>query len=257
MKIKLTKNNFIMTDKKTLSAQFWRYLWAFILVALSSCMGEVIDGIIVGNLICADGVSAINLSKPLLQLMFTLSLLLAAGAGMLVAYALGQGDVVRARAVYTLSMLASLLAGIVFLVMGLAAPEAVTRMMCDEPQLFEMTNDYCRVVLLGGPVYMLSWGLATMVGVDGSPRIVSVSVIVVNVVNLVLDLFFIQVLGWGITSSSVASVIGNLAGILVLLWHFRTPSAQLRLVFCNKVSAVSSQLSSIVSQGAPQAIASV
>ena len=94
-----------MTDKKSLSSQFWRYLWAFILVALSSSLGSIVDGIIVGNLICADGVSAINLSRPLLQFLFTLSLLLAAGAGMLVAYALGQKDIAHARTVYTQSML--------------------------------------------------------------------------------------------------------------------------------------------------------
>ena len=243
-----------MTDKKTLSTQFWRYLWAFILVALSGCMGEVVDGIIVGNLICTDGVSAINLTRPLLQLMFTLSLLLSAGAGMLVAYALGQKDIAHARTIYTQSMLGSLVAGGVFTVIGIVAPEAVTRILCDEPALFEMTNDYSRVMLLGAPVFMLSWGLATMVGVDGSPRLVSVSVVIVNVVNLVLDLFFIKVLGWGITSSSAASVIGNFMGVLVLLWHFRTSSAQLRLMSAGKGLDLWGR---IISQGAPLAIASV
>lgn len=243
-----------MTDKKTLSIQFWRYLWAFILVALSGCLGEVVDGIIVGNLISTDGVSAINLTKPLMQLMFTLSLLLAAGAGMLVAYALGQKDVAHARTLYTQSMLGSIVAGGVFTVIGIVAPEEVTRILCDEPELFEMTNDYSSVMLLGAPVFMLSWGLATMVGVDGSPRLVSVSVVVVNVVNLVLDLFFIKVMGWGITSSSAASVIGNFFGVLVLLWHFRTPSAQLRLISPNKGLDL---WGSIISQGAPLAIASV
>ena len=243
-----------MTDKKSLSSQFWRYLWAFILVALSSSLGSIVDGIIVGNLICADGVSAINLSRPLLQLLFTLSLLLAAGAGMLVAYALGQKDIAHARKVYTQSMLSSLVAGLVFTVVGLVAPEMVTRFLCDDPKLFEMTYDYSRVMLIGAPVYMLSWGLATMVGVDGSPRLVSVSVAVVNVVNLLLDLFFIQVLGWGITSSSTATVIGNLAGILVLLWHFRYKDHHLDLIrpWCG-----SDTFKAIVFQGAPLAIASV
>ena len=143
-----------MTDKKTLSIQFWRYLWAFILVALSGCLGEVVDGIIVGNLISTDGVSAINLTKPLMQLMFTLSLLLAAGAGMLVAYALGQKDVAHARTLYTQSMLGSIVAGGVFTVIGIVAPEEVTRILCDEPELFEMTNDYSSVMLLGAPVFM-------------------------------------------------------------------------------------------------------
>lgn len=243
-----------MTDKESLSTQFWRYLWAFILVALSGCLGSVVDGVIVGNLICADGVSAINLSRPLLQLMFTLSLLLAAGAGMLVAYALGQKDIVHARTIYSQSMFGSFAAGGVFTIIGLVAPEAVTRILCDEPELFEMTNDYSRVMLIGSPVYMLSWGLATMVGVDGSPRLVSVSVVVTNVINLVLDLFFIQVLGWGITSSSTATVIGNFVGILVLLWHFRNPNAQLRLMSPDKGLNLWGR---IISQGAPLAIASV
>ncbi len=243
-----------MTDKQSLSTSFWHYLWAFTLVALSGCLGEVVDGIIVGNLICADGVSAINLTRPLLQLMFTLSLLLSAGSGMLVAYALGQKDIDRARTIYTQSMAGSLVAGVVFMIIGVAAPEAVTRILCDEPELFEMTNDYSRVMLVGAPVFMLSWGLATMVGVDGSPRLVSVSVIIVNVVNLVLDLFFIKVLGWGITSSSAASVIGNLMGVLVLLWHFRTRSGQLQLI---RPSQGLNLWGRIISQGAPLAIASV
>lgn len=243
-----------MTDKQSLSTSFWHYLGAFTLVALSGCLGEVVDGIIVGNLICADGVSAINLTRPLLQLMFTLSLLLSAGAGMLVAYALGQKDIDRARTIYTQSMAGSLVAGMVFMIIGVAAPEAVTRILCDEPELFEMTNDYSRVMLVGAPVFMLSWGLATMVGVDGSPRLVSVSVIIVNVVNLVLDLFFIKVLGWGITSSSAASVIGNLMGVLVLLWHFRTRSGQLQLI---RPSQGLNLWGRIISQGAPLAIASV
>ena len=46
-------------------SQFYRYLSAYILVALSGCLGNVVDGIIVGNLISEDGVSAINLSKPI------------------------------------------------------------------------------------------------------------------------------------------------------------------------------------------------
>ena len=44
----------------------------------------MVDSIIVGNLIGGDGVSAINLSKPVVQFMFTISMLISAGAGMLV-----------------------------------------------------------------------------------------------------------------------------------------------------------------------------
>ena len=81
--------------------QFYGYLWAYILVALSGCLGNVVDGIIVGNLISEDGVSAINLSTPIVQFIFTLHLLINAGAGMLVAYALGKKNIDDASRFFT------------------------------------------------------------------------------------------------------------------------------------------------------------
>ena len=77
-------------ERQKLTTLFWRYLWSSILITLSGCLGNVVDGIIVGKLIGADGVSAINLSKPVVQLMMTLSLLLAAGGSMLVGFAIGK-----------------------------------------------------------------------------------------------------------------------------------------------------------------------
>ena len=82
---------------QSLNKQFYNYLGAYILVALSGCLGNVVDGIIVGNIISGDAVSAINLSKPINQFIYTIHLLINAGAGMLVAYALGKNDIQDAR----------------------------------------------------------------------------------------------------------------------------------------------------------------
>ena len=95
-----------------INKQFYNYLWAYVLVALSGCLGNVVDGIIVGNLISADGVSAISLSKPINQFIFTLHLLINAGAGMLVGYALGQKDISLARRYFSLSLSLSVGLGI-------------------------------------------------------------------------------------------------------------------------------------------------
>ena len=73
-----------MMDNKAFNTQFWRFLLSSILIALSGCLGNIVDGIIVGNLIGEDGVSAINLAKPVVQFMFSMSLLLSSGAGMLI-----------------------------------------------------------------------------------------------------------------------------------------------------------------------------
>lgn len=51
-------------EKKAFNIEFWRFLWASILIGLSACLGNVVDAMIVGNLIDEDSVSAINLSLP-------------------------------------------------------------------------------------------------------------------------------------------------------------------------------------------------
>lgn len=129
-------------ERQKLTTLFWRYLWSSILITLSGCLGNVVDGIIVGKLIGADGVSAINLSKPVVQLMMTLSLLLAAGGSMLVGFAIGKKDLARARYVYTHSVISNLVISFIFTVIGLVAPMAVAALLCDNPHLLQPTLEY-------------------------------------------------------------------------------------------------------------------
>ena len=233
--------------------QFYNYLWAYILVALSACLGNVVDGIIVGNLISADAVSAIVISKPINQFIFTLPLLINAGAGMLVGYALGRKDTTQACSLFTRSLTLSVGLGMLLAVFGgLLWPDAITRLLCSKEQLLPLASDYMRVLLIGSPAFILMWGLSTMVGVDGQPKLVSVAVIVDNVVNLLLDIVFIQWFGWGIAGSSAATVVGHLVGIAILLAHWRKPSP---LAF--RFSHFSFRFKEILSQGAPLAIASI
>ena len=116
-------------------------------------------------------------------------------------------------------------------------------------------RDYAQVLLLGNPAFILMWGLSTMVGVDGQPKLVSLAVIIDNVVNLCLDIVFIQWFDWGITGSSAATVVGHLVGIAILLTHWRKPEhRRLQWSLANFQSSI---LKKIISQGAPLAVASI
>ena len=240
-------------EKKEFNVQFWRFLWASTLIGLSACLGNVVDAMIVGNLIDEDSVSAINLSLPFLQFMFTVNMLLATGAGMLVGMELGKKDTRRASYIFVISMLACLLTGLVLTACGVLIPDVATRLLCDNEQLYQPTYEYLRVTLIGAPAYLLMWGLDTMVSVDGSPRLVSVSILVDNVVHLVLDVVFIKYFGWGIEGSAWAAVIGHVVGIAMMAIHFLSKENHLRLVFGRQQLV----LGSIISQGAPLAIASI
>ena len=254
-----------MKKETSFNTEFWRFLWSSILIALSACLGNVVDSIIVGNLIGEDGVSAINLSKPVTQFMFTISMLLSTGAGMLVGMELGKKDYQRASYIFTLSSIGCLAFGLLQTVTGLFFTDELTQWLCTNDELFGATRDYLYPLMLGAPAYMMAWALATMVGVDGSPRLVSVAILIDNAVNLSCDIIFIQWLGWGIEGSSTATVIGHIVGIAFMCWHFRYPDHHLGIETLlhplparegmeESLSGVGLQ---ILSQGAPLALASI
>lgn len=239
-----------------ITTQFWRFLWSSILIALSGCLGSVVDGIIVGNLIGEDGVSAINLSQPVVQFMFTLSMLIATGASMVVGIHIGEKDQSRTRYIFTQGVLGSLAVGLVLFAVALFWPAEAASLLCKNEHLLQPTREYVNVVLLGAPVYMMMWALSVTVGVDGSPRLVSVAIIVDNAVNLALDIVFIKFCGWGIAGSSTATVLGHLVGFGIMLWHFHYSNCNLKLSLKHEDSWVKSW-GRIISQGAPLALASV
>jgi Na+-driven multidrug efflux pump len=150
-------------------------------------------------------------------------------------------------------MSACLLTGLVLTACGVLRPDVATRLLCDNEQLYQPTYEYLRVTLIGAPAYLLMWGLDTMVSVDGSPRLVSVSILVDNALHLLLDVVFIKYFGWGIEGSAWAAVIGHVVGIAMMAIHFLSKENHLRLVGGRQKPV----FGSIISQGAPLAIASI
>lgn len=241
-------------DRKELNSLFWKYLSSSILITLSGALGVIINSVIVGRLIGGDGVSAINLNSTMIQLLMTISLIIASGGGMLVGYALGRKEYDRARYIFTQSMFGNLAVGLLFTLLGLFCVDGIASILCQNEALHAMVCDYLRILLLGAPAYMLMWGISTMISVDGSPRLASVAIVVDNVVNLLLDVVFIKFLGMGIEGSSLATVIGHIVGIVIMLLHFRNSKRELAISFRGGTLA---EWRDIVSQGAPLAVASI
>ena len=241
-------------DKKELSSRFWRYLSSSILITLSGALGVIVDSIIVGNLIGSDGVSAINLNSTVIQLLMTISLIIASGGGMLAGYAIGRKDFDNARYIFTQSTLGSVIVGVIFAVIGIFFSNQLTSILCQNDALYTMVHDYLRVVLFGAPAYMLMWGISTMIIVDGSPRLASVAIIIDNIANLILDVVFIKFFDMGIAGSSLATVVGHLIAVAIMMLHFRNKN---RVLHLSLKGGKLSQWRDIISQGAPLAIASI
>ena len=236
---------------------YFRYLIAFVLTALSATLGNILDGVIVGQLVGPDAVAAVGTVLPITQAFFTAVLLLAGGGGMLVGVALGEGRRDRANRVFStaVSVLAVLsLAGVV---VGIVCPGAVGRLICTDPALTDLSTAYLRWVLVFVPFYLGEEMLQTFVAVDGEPGLVTTSIVADNLVNVVASVVLIKFGGLGIAGAAIGTAIGHgVACLLLVARHWRRNRMAARLGFSTLQPFDFSTLRHIVSQGAPLAIAS-
>ena len=124
------------------NSAFNSYIFATILAAVATNMGLVIDGVIIGNLLGADGLSAVNLATPLSQFYLTFQLWLNAGVAMLAAEAIGCGDKKKASSYFTFTLLCNFVLGIFFFFCGFFSRMEGTGLSFSNQQFNPMTPSY-------------------------------------------------------------------------------------------------------------------
>lgn len=200
---------------------FKNYLTASILTVAATQIANIADASIVGNLIGPEALAAVNLSKPVLQAIYAISVFYISSTTMMVGIAIGKGDKTKANKLFTFSMLTSLLLGVALVVGGIAGFDSLSQILCNSDTLRPMTNDFLRVAVLSSVPQLLMYTFHQFVTVDGSPKLITRAVIVGNIFNILCDILFIKYFGWGISGAAWATFIMYIVCVLMVLPHFR------------------------------------
>lgn len=219
-------------------------------------LGNIVDGIIVSNMICPSAMSAVNLSRPIIQLYYTFYLLFGLGGSLLVAYSIGKDDKQQANKIFSIVVGLLTLFAIVMAWCGFAYANSVTEIICTNDQVFPFAMDYVKPVLWGCIFYMGSFFFGTYTTIDGAPRLVSIAMIADNLCNLIFDVIFIKVIYLGVEGSSIASLIGHAVGIGIMASHYLTGKSAFRLIWVG-LRGLGKTIVEIAKSGAPFAIASI
>lgn len=190
-----------------------------ILAVMATTLGSVVNGIIVGNMMGHEELSAVNLVFPLIQLYNAVTALVCAGGAVLCAVLVGKGETGRTGGIFLSAMVLLGLLSVAFAVIGLLWTDDIARAFCSSDVLLPLVKDYLRVALIGGAAYIFLPGMAMFVRVDGSPGTATVALLTANISAALLCILFVS-LGLGITGASLAMVIGFALGAVVVASHF-------------------------------------
>ncbi len=195
------------------------YLGSTILATMSTSLGVVVDGIIVGQLLGVDALTSVSLCTPLLQFFATFMLLLNSGNALLLSISIGKGEMQNVKAYFSFAVILNGLFSLLSIGAGLFYSDEISMMLCSQEELLPMVNSYARIVLLSSPAYLLLPSLGLFVRADGSPKMATIALVTANALNLLFDIFFIKYIDLGVAGSSLATTCGYVVGISIFIYY--------------------------------------
>lgn len=187
----------------------------------------LVDGLFVSHGLGEHALAAVNISVPIFSIIFSISLWIGMGGATLYSIALGEGESHRAKAIFTQSMLLTVIVTAVILGAGLLFEREVAYLFGANDHIIDNVLAYLHVLLLFGVIFVIENILSIFIRNDGNPTLAMMGLVVTSIVNIILNYLFIFVFEWGLKGVAYAIVISGIAGILVLLTHFLNSKNQL------------------------------
>ncbi|MDO4900229.1 MATE family efflux transporter [Actinomyces sp.] len=190
----------------------------------------VVDGLFVANFAGTTALAAVTLIMPFVIILGTLGFMMGSGGSELIAHTRGRGHGDLANRYFSMIVYVTLGAGIALALLGAVLMRPVAQLLGASGQLLDLCVLYGRILMISLPAYMLQYAFQTFASTAGRPRLGLYVTLAAGMTNMVLDLLFVGILGWGVAGAAWATVASELIGGLVpLIWFARPNSSPLRL----------------------------
>jgi putative MATE family efflux protein len=182
---------------------------------------NIIDTIFVGRL-GSQAIAALSVSFPIQMLLSAIGIGTGVGAASLIARSLGAGKTEDAAIAVGQLIIQALFVGVGIMLVSFFYLRPLLLFFGATPEILELTVDYMSVIASGAIFLFLMSMLNNAVRAEGNVVFVMLAMIISAVSNIILDPFFIFVLGMGIRGAAVATVLAKMIGVFLLLSYYLT-----------------------------------
>ena len=211
---------------------FLRYAVPQMVGLLFNSVYTIVDGVFIGNRLGRDAMAAAAVAVPLVEALISLALAVASGAGVIIATRLGQGEEYAARKIFSDAVWMLGIAGILIAALGNILLHPLARLLGAPPHILGEAADYLRFIVTFAPFQLFSFLLGGMVRNDGWPKLAMTAMILGAVSNITLDYVFMYPLSMGIKGAALATALGPIFSVLLLLPHFLAKRGRLYFQSC-------------------------
>ena len=208
-----------MYEGKT-SSLFVRYAVPQMIGLTFNSIYMIVDGVFIGHRLGTDAMAAAAVSVPLIEILIALSMAIASGAGVLVSGDIARKDRERAVSVFNTALSIAIALGLSVMVLGNIFIDEIAYLFGSTAAIHDLTIGYMRYIMIFAPFMVLNFLLSGMVRNDGSPRLAMVALTIGSLSNVLLDYVFMYPLDMGIEGAALATALGPILSIMILIPHF-------------------------------------
>ena len=221
------KKSFFNRNVDLMNGPIFKSLFVFMLPILVSCLFQqlynTVDTMIVGNVLGDTALAAIGACGAIYELLVGFGIGIGNGLAIVAARAYGAGDEDQLKQTVAGSIVIGIIASAVITLAGAAGLHPLLELLDTPAEILEDAYGYIIIIDLGVIVmfaYNLCAGLLRAIGNSFMPL---VFLILSSVLNVILDLWFIAVLGMGVAGAGVATVISQGVSVaFCILYVFRS-----------------------------------
>ncbi len=218
---------------------------------------STIDMMIVGKFVGTAGLSAVAQSSQIVNFAAMVCLGVSNAGQVLVSQAIGSGK--KEKMNHIIGTLFSILVvlALAFSVIILAFKTGILNLMNVPTESYKMATEY--LIICGcGLVFTAGYNMVSAVlrGMGDSKRPL-LFIVIASVVNLVLDILFTGILGWGVAGAAWATIIGQAVSLAFSVYYLYKHKQEFGFDFKRESFIVEkSYAKMIISLGAPMAVQS-
>ena len=172
------------------------------------------DTMLIGRGLGSQGLAALNISIPLINVLNGLGLLFGIGGATFLSRSRGQNKTHQVNDIFTKSVIMAVLAGIVLTLVRVFFLDDLCYFLGASPDTFQMSRDYLGVLLAFSIPFVLNSALTVLVRNDGDPRLAMWAMLTGSIVNVILDYIFIFEFKWGMWGGALATVISPILSLV-------------------------------------------
>lgn len=180
----------------------------------------LIDTIFVGRWIGSMAIAALSVVMPVTFFISSLGMAIGTGGGSVLSRALGAKNKEKALNTFAHQIMMTFGLSSLFVVLGLLFGDEILFAFGSNGEITGPAREFFFPILLSVPFQALSMMGNSVIRAEDKSRHSMISMIISATSNIVLDILFIKILGWGVFGAAVATASSFFLCFAYILWFF-------------------------------------